>query len=74
MPRNKSEKSTVRNITKYKKVLALNDLYYDKQKLITKGKEYLIIRGGWRNLYIIDDTEQELQLYHDNVSFKYLTA
>lgn len=61
------------NLTKFKKVLALNNLSYKDQRLITKDKIYNIIRGGWRNLYIIDDTGDEMCLYHDNVSFKYLT-
>jgi len=62
-----------KNPTKFKRVQAVKDLFYDNIKLITKGKIYPVIRGGWRNLYIVDDTGQELQLYHDNVSFRYLT-
>lgn len=66
--------ATRRNFTKFKKVVAKKDHYLGRQKLITKGKEYEVIRGGWRYIYIIDDTGQELQLYHDNISFKYLTV
>lgn len=62
-----------KNPTKFKRIQAIKSLFLDGQKLITEGKTYNIIRGGWRNLYIIDDTGDEMCLYHDNVSFKYLT-
>lgn len=63
-----------RNLTKFKKVQALKSLSFENQRLITQHKLYPVVRGGWRNLTIIDDTGQELQLYHDNPSFKYLTS
>lgn len=62
-----------KNVTKFKKVKALQNLTYADQRLITEGKTYPVIRGGWRNLYILDDTGDEIKLYHDNPSFKYLT-
>lgn len=62
-----------KNLTKFKKVQALRSFHLENQKCITQGKIYPVIRGGWRNLYIIDDTGVEMQLYHDNISFKYIT-
>jgi len=62
-----------RNITKYKKVKALNNLDYKGQKCISQGKIYPVVKGGWKYITIIDDTGQELQLYHDNISFNYLS-
>jgi hypothetical protein len=61
-----------KNLTKFKKVIALKDLFWKEQKLITKGKTYNIIRGGWRNLFIIDNAGDEMQLHHDNPSFRYI--
>jgi hypothetical protein len=63
-----------KNITRFKKVQAKDDLFLGDQKCITKGKVYEVIRGGWRNLFIIDDTGDEIKLYHDNVTFKYLVS
>lgn len=62
-----------KNVTKFKKVKALKNLYYKNQKLITEGRVYDVIRGGWRYIYIRDDTGDEMQLYHDNPSFRYIT-
>ena len=62
-----------KNLTKFKKVQAVKDLYCEGKQCITAGKVYNVIRGGWRNLFIIDDTGDEIKLYHDNVSFRYLT-
>ena len=62
-----------KNLTKFKKVQAIQDLYLENIRCITAGKTYNVIRGGWRNLFIIDDTGDEIKLYHDNISFRYLT-
>jgi len=61
-----------RNITKFKQVLAKQSLFCEGKPCITAGKVYPIIRGGWRNLFIIDDQGDELKFYHDNISFRYL--
>ena len=62
-----------KNLTKFKKVQARKSLFCEGKQVITGGKIYPIIRGGWRNLFIIDDQGDELKFYHDNISFIYLT-
>jgi hypothetical protein len=65
--------SMAKNITKFKKVQALKSLFLDDKRCITGGKIYPVIRGGWRNIFIVDDMGDELKLYHDNISFRYMT-